>query len=260
MQFSTLPLPILGGVIFCRTTTRFRYRLYRRKGYELFFLAATAGAILLGVSFLLTQLILFSEWGVQCYTIWNAFSPEVPYLGTSIVAFALGWTGHLLEWRDEYFGLKREIVLREVDEFGTEIELLLFQAVEDLSVLLNEADDATGESPQQRLPLFIVTLESGKVSIGVITPAPDPYGKRSYLKLVKIASGYRTKEHDVQVVTRYDDLLSETSSSNAEDFEVTVQLSSISYISPFDPDINRQGWPMKGQEAARTPFLRYYST
>jgi hypothetical protein len=222
-------------------------------------LAATAGAILLGLSFLLTQLILSFEWGIQCYTIWNAFSPEVPYLGTSILAFALGWTGHLWEWGDVYCSSKRKIVLKEVDEFGTEIELLLFRAVEDLSVLLNNPDDAVDESPPQRLPLFIVTLESGKVFIGVITSAPDPYGKRSYLKLVKVASGYRTQEHDVQIVTRYDDLLSDLSSSSAEDFEVTVQLSLISYISPFDPDTGRPGWPMKGKEVEQRPFLKYYS-
>jgi len=192
------------------------------------------------------------------YTVWNAFSPEVPYLGTSILAFALGWTGHLWEWSDVYCSSKRKIVLKEVDEFGTEIELLLFQAVEDLSVLLNESDDATGESQQQRLPLFIVTLESGKVFIGVITSAPDPYGKRSYLKLVKVASGYRTQEQDVQVVTRYDDLLSDLSSSSAEDFEVTVQLSSISYISPFDPNIDRPGWPMEGQDVDASSFTKYY--
>lgn len=255
MQFSTLLLPILGGVIFCRATTRFRYRLYRRKGYELFFLAATAGTILLGVSFAVSQLILSLEWGMQSYAVWKSLSPEIPYLGTSILAFVLGGTGYLWEWIDVRINSERTIVLKEVDEFGTEIELLLFQAVEDSGALLKAERDDTDET--RRVPLFIVTLNSGKVFIGVITSAPDPYGKRSYLKLVKIASGYRTEKHDVQVVTRYDDLLAEAA-ANAEDFEVTVQLSSISYISPFDPDINREGWPMKGQKVDRSSFTKYY--
>jgi hypothetical protein len=229
MQFSILLLPLLGGAIYCRAVTRFRYRFYRRRGHDLFFTAATVGVFLLVAAFSFTKLILLLECGQALNSFWDSATPNIPYLGVSVISFAMGFLGYLID--SIKFGFlpdKVELIWREIDRFGTELELLVFKSVVSLEDTKKEEVD--------NLPNYMVTLENGKVFIGFITSAPDPYGDRNYLRMTKVFSGYRTEERDVKIVSRYDSLLVDEC-HEARDFEVAIQLSRVVHVTPFNPSI-----------------------
>lgn len=284
MQFSILLLPILGGAIYCRTSFRFRYRFYRRRGYELFFTAATSGALLLAGSFLLVYILTSIEYlrPVECF--WSEVTPDIQWLGTCALPIVLAIpTAHLVDGIDQWiagktrdtwiynkwwwpFSTDSDMRLKELDEFGTELELLAYEAVEVLQKVVSESEKKENGSDSPVAPKYLVTLESGKVFIGIISSAPDPIGKFSYLKMIKLASGYRTERHKVSIETRYDkyfpdgrenaDGHEERESGRDEiqdrklslkpaDFEVTISVDEIVHLTPFDITVDGpEDWPM----------------
>lgn len=286
MEFSILLLPILAGAIYCRTSYHFRYRFYRRSGYELFFTAATAGAFLLGLAYFVVTVITSVPYLSLIYCLWDWVSPPIPWLGTCALTVVIaplcarladrideraaqyqrGWIlkgiRNRLPFRDGDrvwpFYTEDEVRYSETSEFGNELELLAFEAVEKLdSVVQSSADDPHDSQPRVA-PKYMVTLESGKVFVGIISSAPDPIGSFSYMKMIKLASGYRTQSHNVEIVTRYDKYFPDNAGDSDDDesrsrkvelrpadFEVTVSVGRIAHITPFDQTVDGpEDWPM----------------
>lgn len=277
MQFSVLLLPILGGAIYCRTSYRFRYRFYRRRGYELFFTAATSGAILLASSFLLVHLLTSIEILRPVGSVWNEVTPNIQWLGTCALPIVLAIpTAHLSDGIDQWiarrtrstwvyskwwwpFSTAFDVRLKEIDKFGTELELLASEAVEVLQRVVIESEHSENDSDSLVAPKYMVTLESGKVFIGIISSAPDPIGQFSYLKMIKLASGYRTEHHKVNIETRYDKYFPDGRENADEhegdrdrkvslkpaDFEVTISVDKVVHLTPFDTTVDGpEDWPM----------------
>lgn len=280
MEFSILLLPILGGAIYCRTSYRFRYRFYRRRGYELFFTAATSGVVLLATSFLLVYFFSSVEYLQPAESFWREATPNIAWLGTCGLTIVLALpVAHLVDCVDESiasrtrgtwvyekwwwpFLTENDVRLEEIDAFGTELELLAHRAVEVLDSVVLKADGESqdnGDSPVA--PKYMVTLESGKVFIGIITSAPDPIGGLSYLKMIKVASGYRTERHGVEIETRYDKYFPNGGDNEEDregeedqdrkislspaDFEVTVSVDRVVHLTPFDTTVDGpDDWPL----------------
>lgn len=274
---SLLFLPLLGGALFCRTSHRYKFRFYRRSGYELFFTAASSGVCLLVLSLLLINLApsIPCADGYPCLrasairSIWNDYAPDVPFLGTCFVSFLAGIPAgaflNLIDFRSE-----RELKNREIRRYGTELEILAVNAVESLGSR-ERIEDA---------PMYMLTLKNGKVFVGFINEAPLWPSDTSYLRLVKLASGYRNSEKDVDIVSRYDifieknlDIARKQISCNSDysspkvgldreeypseidvfrnisestllpwdflpsDFEIIVPLSEIMHVSPFEKEV-----------------------
>ena len=274
---SLLFLPLLGGALFCRTSHRYKFRFYRRSGYELFFTAATSGVCLLVLSLLLINLVpnIPCVDGYPCVrassieSIWYEHVPDIPFLGTCFISFLAGIpAGVLLNFID--FRSERELKNREIRRYGTELEILAVNAVESLGSR-ERVEDA---------PMYMLTLKNGKVFVGFINEAPLWPGDTSYLRLVKLASGYRNSEKDVDIVSRYDifieknlniarkqiscnseysspKVVSDTRNYSSEidvpgsvsevtslpwdffpsDFEIIVPLSEIMHVSPFEKEV-----------------------
>lgn len=280
MEFSILLLPILGGAIYCRTSYRFRYRFYRRRGYELFFTAATSGAVLLAASFLLVYFFSSVGYLQPAESFWREATPNIAWLGTCVLTIVLALpVAHVVDLIDESiasvtrgtwvyekwwwpFLTENDVRLEEIDAFGTELELLAYRAVEVLdSVVLGADEESQYNSDSPVAPKYMVTLESGKVFIGIITSAPDPIGGLSYLKMIKVASGYRTEKHGVEIETRYDKYFPNGGENKEDregeedqdrkislspaDFEVTVSVDRVVHLTPFDTTVDGpDDWPL----------------
>jgi len=143
--------------------------------------------------------------------------------------------GWLVAWGVNRLTDGRKIKKSEVEEYGDELESMITRAVY-----------GTYARPQ----LYMLTLSTGKVYIGVIASGVDPYFERTHLTLLKFGSGYRTSEQKIEVETTYAGVLhgigreeSEVPSHvKASDLEVVVPKSEIVQMSKFDPDL-RQNFP-----------------
>jgi hypothetical protein len=158
--------------------------------------------------------------------------PNQYRLGTLAATVPAGW---LVAWGVNRLTDGRKIKKSEVEEYGDELESMITRAVY-----------GTYARPQ----LYMLTLSTGKVYIGVIASGVDPYFERTHLTLLKFGSGYRTSEQKIEVETTYAGVLhgigreeSEVPSHvKASDLEVVVPKSEIVQMSKFDPDL-RQNFP-----------------
>lgn len=86
MPFNVLLLPLLGGYVFISHWNHTRFDARRYSGERLIFHAAIAGAVFLGVAFVVTRMVIL--WKPGLYVWWRQLVP-FGYTGTSLLAFAL---------------------------------------------------------------------------------------------------------------------------------------------------------------------------
>jgi len=194
-------------------------------------MAALSGSLLLLGCYWLTELAYaIPEPRVSAFLEWLSWTlPDHSHLGTLIATIPAGW---LVASGVNRYTDGRDIKKREIDEYGDELEGMITRAVY-----------GTYARPQ----LYMLTLSTGKVYIGVVASGVDPYLERTHLTLLKFGSGYRTPEQKIEIETTYAEVLdgigqeeSEVPSHiKASDLEVVVPKSEIVQMSKFDPDLRR---------------------
>lgn len=181
MEVNIFLLPLLGGYIFIKKSTWFRFRSIRYNAQELILSSAVAGLVGVTCAFLVTSLV--STQFPDIYSWWREYV-EFSYLGTALFAFvSLIVAGYLPNlWIDEEEQIKK--IIRE-DNDG--IELILLRALEDAK-------------------LVSITLQSRKVYIGFISQNFfNPWAGVKSFKIIPVYSGYRDPD-DFHIVftTSYD--------------------------------------------------------
>ncbi len=214
MPFNVLLLPLLGGYVFiCQwNCTRFEARRY--SGQRLVFHAAIAGAVFLGVAFLLTR---YAAYKVpQFFEWWRGYVPY-PETETGILSFLLG----AFFWWPLNLAFKRESQAKKaVERWGDFLEQLLNRSMDDTTQIA-------------------VTLTSGKYYTGYVTGSVDPSHDRKYMRLLPTLSGYReTETRAVVLTTSYVESYQPLEgSSPSEQFQLVIPIGSILSASLFDPEV-----------------------
>lgn len=225
---SPLILPLLGGFLFC-ITFHHSYAVFQRmEGRRVFFASASAGAVLLGLSALIVNLI---AWKLPAFA--NFFNSLFPYshLGKSITAFLLGpFLGFTLTFflRSYWFRcdpldwVNEKLWDRFYSKHADITEQFLFEKGENLEEIC-------------------VTLDSEKVYVGFVSNAPmrNPRNSNTYsLGLIPVASGYRDENKNIQLENSYHELFEKVMQDpDREDLNVLIPITKIHSISAFDWEV-----------------------
>lgn len=219
MEVNIFLLPLLGGYIFIKKSTWFRFRTIRYNAQELILSSAVAGLIGVTIAFLIATLI--SLLLPEFYTWWKS-TIHFDFLGTALLAFLLlvvsGFFPNI--WIDEEKRIKE--IIRE-DNDG--IELILLKALEDAK-------------------LVSLTLKSKKVYVGFISQNFfNPWAGVKSIKIIPVYSGYRHEE-DFHIVftTSYDSVIKFTVEDDdidldINDFQMGIPISEIVTVNIFDPQV-----------------------
>ena len=212
MPFNLLLLPLIGGFILLshwRLTLYFAKRLDKER---LLLYSSLVGAILLGLSFGLSILIVsHPTWlgvrGVLAFREWWAYNtPPFRYSGITTLSLVLGaaspwflnrfWPFCLL-WAKEERGEKA------TKRYGSTLEQLLLKALKEEKYVM-------------------ITLSSGKVYIGRVVTSLAPEDNRSF-ELLPFKSGYReTGNHRLEITTHYDEAYQKIFEREDDPFEVVA--------------------------------------
>jgi small nuclear ribonucleoprotein (snRNP)-like protein len=214
-------LPVLGGFFFLYFCHYTKFYVRRLRGYALFFLSACVGFGLVSGSYLVCELVQTLVPAV--FWAWEQFAPTNDgYAGTFIGSFLLS------------------IVLLGLNLTTTEDEQsrkVVEDEGNDLEYLLNDA--------LERAKLVLVVLRDRQVYVGFVTSNVDPNSRKEYARLLKVASGYRTKEsRHVRIKTRYGKVLKGIRSGKEklenvrlDDLNVVIPADHISSVSYFNTGI-----------------------
>jgi len=212
-------LPLLGGYIFIKKSTWFRYRSIRYNAQELVLSSAVAGLIGVSIAFLIATII--SLQLPDFYSWWKS-TIHFDFLGTALLAFLILVVGGVFpnKWIDEEARIK-EIIKEDNDG----IELILLRALEDAK-------------------LVSITLKSRKVYIGFISQNFfNPWTGVKSIKVIPVYSGFRDEnDFHIEFTTTYDPVIKYTVESDdidldINDFQMGVPISEIVTINIFDPRV-----------------------
>jgi len=180
-------LPLLGGYIFIKKSTWFRYRSIRYNAQELVLSSAVAGLIGVSIAFLIATII--SLQLPDFYSWWKS-TIHFDFLGTALLAFLILVVGGVFpnKWIDEEARIK-EIIKEDNDG----IELILLRALEDAK-------------------LVSITLKSRKVYIGFISQNFfNPWTGVKSIKVIPVYSGFRDEnDFHIEFTTTYDPVIKYT--------------------------------------------------
>lgn len=219
MEVNIFLLPLLGGYIFIKKSTWFRYRTIRYNAQELILSSAVAGLIGVTFAFLVTTLMAYLL--PEVYSWWTQVV-EYNFLGTALFAFlslvAAGYFSN--NWIDE-----EDQITKIIREDNDGIELILLRALEDAK-------------------LISVTLKSRKVYIGFVSQNFfNPWMGVKSFKIIPVYSGYRDPE-DFHIIftTSYDTVIKYTVENDdidldINDFQTGIPISEIVTVNIFDPEV-----------------------
>ncbi|MEX0770246.1 MAG: hypothetical protein WD035_05910 [Balneolaceae bacterium] len=219
MEVNIFLLPLLGGYIFIKKSTWFRFHSIRYNAQELLLSSAVAGLFGVTIAFLVATSI--SYLLPEFYQWWKS-TFHFDFLGTALLAFiGLITVGYLPnQWINEEGRIKD--IIRE-DNDG--VELILLKALEDAK-------------------LVSITLKSRKVYIGFITQNFfAPYTGVKSVKLIPVYSGYRDeKDFHIVFTTSYDEVIrytvdDEEINLDIDDFQTGIPISEIVTVNIFDPRV-----------------------
>ncbi|MEX0906455.1 MAG: hypothetical protein WD604_07890 [Balneolaceae bacterium] len=225
MEVNIFLLPLLGGYIFIKKSTWFRYRTIRYNAQELILSSAVAGLIGVSIAFLIATTI--SLQLPDFYSWWKS-NIHFDFLGTALLAFLLLITSGIIpnRWIDEEARIK-EIIKEDNDG----IELILLRALEDAK-------------------LVSITLKSRKVYIGFISQNFfNPWTGVKSIKVIPVYSGYRVeKNFRIKFTTSYDTVIKYTVEDeeidlDINDFQMGIPISEIVTVNIFDPRVYEQFAP-----------------
>lgn len=222
MEVNIFLLPLLGGYIFIKNSTWFRFRAIRYNAQELLLSSAVAGLIGVTIAFLIATII--SIQLPDIYSWWKS-NIHFDFLGTALLAFLFLVTSGFIpnRWIDEEARIK-EIIKEDNDG----IELILLRALEGAK-------------------LVSITLKSRKVYIGFISQNFfNPWAGVKSIKVIPVYSGYRD-ETDFHIVftTSYDTVIKYTVEDedielDINDFQMGIPISEIVTVNIFDPRVYEQ--------------------
>lgn len=216
MPTNLLLLPLLGGYWFVHTFHYTKFRSQRLDGYRLLVESALAGVILIFVS---RFLVIFGVYFPAVQSTWYFLAPrDIPFLGTATTSLVLGLTvPHCLNFFLGITGL-----MTSVDAKTEAIE----RHGNDLLRLLHTA------SLEEKL--VSLSLDTGKVYIGVIAVAPNLAPHDTYLAITPFYSGYRDRETQ-QLVFNVDYLAVYSAQAlDPRNFRVVLPMANIRIASLFD--------------------------
>ncbi|MEX0719081.1 MAG: hypothetical protein WD059_00345 [Balneolaceae bacterium] len=222
MEVNIFLLPLLGGYIFIKKSTWYRFRTIRYNSQELLLSSAVAGLIGVTAAFLITSGV--TAWFPDLSSWWRGYFP-FEYLGTALLAFSFLLTmGYIPNyWIDE-----EEIIKNLIAEDNAGIETILLKALEEAK-------------------LVSITLKTRKAYIGFISQNFfNPWSEVKSIKVIPVYSGYRHEE-DFHIVftTSYNTVIQYTVESedielDIEDFQTGIPLSEIVTVNIFDPRVYEQ--------------------
>lgn len=212
MPFNLLLLPLIGGFILLSHWNLTLYFAKRLDKERLLLYSSLVGAILLGLSFGLSILVVshptwFGLHVLFAFRKWWAYNtPPFEHSGIATLSFVLGaagpwvlnrfWPFSLL-WTKEMRGEKA------TEGYGSPLEQLLLKALKEKKYVM-------------------VTLSSGKVYIGRVATGLAPEDDRSF-ELLPIKSGYREADkHRLEITTHYDEAYQKIFEDEGDPFEVVA--------------------------------------
>lgn len=219
MPTNLLLLPLLGGYWFIHSFSYTRMRSQALDGYRLLLESAIAG-LWFGIAARLIAFLL-SRFLPGLERTWLEIAPHYDYLGTAIIAAALGvLSARPLNWFLESTGILRVEAARRraVEQAGSRIHILLQTA-----------------SNEERPVAF--TLDNRKVYIGLVTGAPGLRPTDTSLTIIPFLSGYRETE-TMNLVFTVDYLrVYEEQQLDPREFQLAVPVSAIKTVGFFDPAV-----------------------
>jgi hypothetical protein len=226
MDVNIFLLPLLGGYIFIKKSTWYRFYSIRYNAQEILLSSAVAGLIGVTVAFIITTtgVAVFPD----IYEWWKRYI-YFDFLGTAILAFTtLVGAGTIPNrWINEEGKIKE--IIRE-DNDG--IEQILLKALEEAK-------------------LVSITLKSGKVYVGFISHNFfNPWSELRSVKIIPVQSGFRDKDdHHIEFTTYYEEVIKYTEKSqdidmDIEDFQMGIPMQEIVTINIFDPRVYEKFTPI----------------
>lgn len=219
MEVNIFLLPLLGGYIFIKKSTWYRFRTIRYNAQELLLSSAVAGLIGVTIAFLIATII--SIQLPDFYSWWKS-NIHFDFLGTALLAFLLLVTSGFIpnRWINEEARIK-EIIKEDNDG----IELILLRALEGAK-------------------LVSITLKSRKVYVGFISQNFfNPWAGVKSIKVIPVYSGYRD-ETDFHIVftTSYETVIKYTVEDedielDINDFQMGIPIAEIVTVNIFDPRV-----------------------
>jgi hypothetical protein len=166
MPFNLLLLPLLGGFLFIRRWNVTKFETLRSENERLLLLSSAYGVLFLIISFSITaytqaQFPDLLRW-------WNKTVP-FPYMGTSLLALALGY---LSGWPLNWYHTRGLEISRQIEENGDRFELLLKKAMDEEKMVS-------------------VSLKSGKAYAGFVQATLNPANRVTSVGILPMRSGYR---------------------------------------------------------------------
>ncbi len=218
MPTNLLLLPLLGGYWFLHSFYYTRFRSQRLDGYRLLLESALVGVLFAALGWAVVRIVALAPCAV---VFWQNMAPPIPYLGTALVAFAVGLIAPVvLNLTLARTGLltRADAQRKAIDRHGNHMLRLLHSA-----------------SAQER-PVAI-TLDNRKVYIGTVAAAPNLESHDTFLSITPFFSGYRDKD-DMALALTVDYLrVYEAEHLDPEDFNITIPLSSVRMASFFDQTV-----------------------
>ncbi len=220
MNLGLLLVPALSGYVLLSCTYVSRYWFARQSGYSLFFAAAVAGVVLLGVArwiVVLLHLCIPSEIYAYLRWHWHSYAP-FDYSGTVMVSTFLAITLPLLVNR---IAPKHKSATRIARYSGDLIECLIQDVIESGGKQLVE-----------------VSTKSSKCYIGFAQESGVAAGTESDIAISPIVSGYRHSEtRDLILTTNYAPFLLD-SKLDIEHFRVVIPLAEVASARRIDPELH----------------------
>ncbi len=232
MPFNLLLLPLLGGFIFFSHWNRTAFFAKRQDNERLLLYSSIWGVLFLGISFLLSILLPQSALLLDLRQWWAFHTPAIEYSGISSCAFIMGAAGPLLLnklWPFTRFWNPREQGVRAIEKYGSQLEKLLYQALEQ----------------EKRI---MVTLKDGKVYIGRVTISLTPQEDRDFL-LLPSKSGYRDEQQRLILTTDYDQTYRAIQENEEDylniisDFGVAIPIPEVLTASIYRDDVHTKYFP-----------------
>jgi hypothetical protein len=227
MPFNLLLLPLLGGFIFFSHWNRTAFFAKRQDKERLLLYSSLWGVFFLGLSFLLSILVPYSDWLTNIREWWAFNTPPIQFSGISSCALALGAAGQFVLnrlWPFSRIWNTQKEGRRAIETYGTQLEKLLYRSlIEEKRVML--------------------TLKGGKVYIGRVTISLTPQEDRD-LMLLPSKSGYRDEKKRLTLTTDYDQTyraIVETEGdylSIIADFGVTVPIPEVLTASLYREEVH----------------------
>lgn len=216
MPTNILLLPLLGGFWFLRTFHYTSLRSHRVDGYRLLIESALVGVVLFGLATAITVTI--GAYGGLPQQQWHRLFPDVPYLGSAIGALLIGFVSpYFVNWFLDKTGwwTKEAARNKALSRHGNHLLRLLLEA-------------SSKEKPVS------ITLDSGKLYIGMVEFVPALESHDTYLGLVPLFSGHRDKE--TQMLKLDNEYLSiyEAENWKPEQFRIVLSVAHIRILSFFD--------------------------